>query len=168
MVSDSSFKRIDQLKEAFDLRPHPEGGFFSEQYRSSHLINSPTNKQKRCTLTHIYFLLTDNDLSRWHKVIHDEVWHVYEGDPLRILSFDETSDAPIKDEIVGGMGREISTDYFKVIQGGHFQAAESTGLYTFMGCTVAPGFDFADFSYIESEVSKTWVKAQGKDFAKFI
>jgi predicted cupin superfamily sugar epimerase len=168
MLSDPSFKRIDQLKNAFDLRPHPEGGFYAEQYRSSDTIISPKNKYQRSTLTHIYFLLTENDISRWHKVIHDEIWHVYEGDPLRILSFDELQETPIEDEVIGGMGRDISTHYYKVIKGGTFQAAQTTGLYTFMGCCVAPGFDFEDFSYIESEVTKTWVKEQGKDFGKFI
>lgn len=168
MQSDSSFKRIEQLKQVFDLKPHPEGGFYSEQYRSSDVIVSPHNQKQRSTLTHIYFMLTENDFSRWHKVLHDEIWHVYEGDPLRILSFDEAQNKPIEDEVIGVMNPQNNTHHFKVIEGGQFQAAETTGLYTLVGCCVAPGFDFEDFSYIEGEVTKRWVKEQKNDYARFI
>ncbi|MFT6270490.1 MAG: putative cupin superfamily sugar epimerase [Alphaproteobacteria bacterium] len=105
--------------------------------------------------------------------MHDEIWHVYEGDPLRILSFDdhlsnEAKSGTFCDETIGKIGREITTDYFKVIQGGQFQAAQSTGHYTLVGCCVAPGFVFEDFSYIEDEPTKKWVIQQGKDYATFL
>ncbi|MFT4653062.1 MAG: putative cupin superfamily sugar epimerase [Patiriisocius sp.] len=168
-----TIKRIEQIKQAFNMQPHPEGGFYSEQYRSKDIIKSPKNAQDRDALSHIYFLLTISDISRWHKVIHDEIWHVYEGDPLRILSFDDrsgndTKNAIVFDETIGKIGSEITTHYYKVIQGGQFQAAQSTGQYTLLGCCVAPGFVFDDFSYIENEPTKKWVIEQGKDYAKFL
>ena len=162
-----SLHRIEQIKEKLHMKPHPEGGFYSEQYRSDATAVSPINSNSRSTLTHIYFLLTENDLSRWHKVVHDEIWNVYEGDPLRILTLDESA-LTIKDSTIGDIGKDVTNDYFKVIKGGDFQAAESMGLYTLLGCTVAPGFEFEDFSYIEEEPLKNFVNSQGKDYHKFL
>jgi predicted cupin superfamily sugar epimerase len=164
-----TIKRIEQLKRTFKMIAHPEGGFYAEQYRASEQVLSPINGLERSTLSHIYFLLSEMDISRWHKVLHDEIWHVYEGAPLRILSFDaESRDKVIVDEIIGDTRPEVSTDYFKVIQGGQFQAAQSTGSYTFLGCSVAPGFIFDDFSYVEDTLTQQWVIEQGKDYARFL
>lgn len=164
-----TIKRIEQLKQTFKMIAHPEGGFYAEQYRASDRVLSPVNGLERSTLSHIYFLLSETDISRWHKVLHDEIWHVYEGAPLRILSFDADSiDKVIVDEIIGENCSEVSTDYFKVIPGGQFQAAQSTGCYTFLGCSVAPGFMFDDFSYVEDPPTQQWVIEQGKDYARFL
>ena len=158
-------QRIEQIKKVLNMQPHPEGGFYCEQYRSSDLTPSPKNKKLRPSLSHIYFLLTENDISRWHKVVHDEIWNVYEGDPLRILTL---HDKGIDDNLIGDIGRNVNSDYFKIIPGGDYQAAETTGTYTLLGCTVAPGFDFEDFSYIEKQSIKDLVISKGKDYAKFL
>lgn len=165
-----SLQRIEQIKQKFNMKPHPEGGFYSEQYRASAQVRSPLNGKLRPTMTHIYFLLTENDISRWHRVVHDEIWNVYEGDPLRILTLKEndTSDCDIDDSIIGDIGRTVGSDYYKLIVGGDYQAAETTGLYTLVGCTVAPGFDFEDFSYIEDQPLKHFLASRGKDYTKFL
>lgn len=165
--------RIEQLIELYHLTPHPEGGYYSEQFRSDLALISPVNQANRSALTHIYFLLTQGQYSRWHKVLHDEIWNVYEGAPLRILEFDgkQLSDNLIGSTIVDSAsvaGDNTIRHYYKVIHGGHYQAAESTGAYTFIGCSVAPGFDFADFSYIEDEFTKTDISERGHDYAKFL
>ncbi len=164
-----SHSRIEQLKKTFNLQAHPEGGYYSEQYRAAETVNSPFIGDKRACVSHIYFLLTDNDVSRWHKVLHDELWHMYEGDPLRILHFDPQHNAPLSvtEERIGDIGKEVRNDYFKLVPGGHFQAAQSTGTYSFLGCTVAPGFDFRDFSYLEDESIKSKLLSFGKDYERF-
>jgi len=185
-----SLQRIAQIKHALNMQPHPEGGYYCERYRAASEIQSPVHNKLRSTLTHIYFLLTEGDISRWHKVVHDEIWNVYEGDPLRILTLNDNGieDIIIGDTIVGNLTigninndnisndginidkneRSVNRDYYKLILGGDFQAAETTGLYTLLGCTVAPGFDFEDFSYIEDASVKDFVIAQGKDYHRFI
>jgi predicted cupin superfamily sugar epimerase len=160
-----SLNRIEQIKEVLNMQAHPEGGFYCEQYRSHNQTLSPLHGKPRSTLTHIYFLLTASDISRWHKVVHDEIWNVYEGDPLRILCLNEHG---IEDSIIGDIGRSHVGDYYKLIPGGDYQAAETTGLYTLLGCTVAPGFDFEDFSYIEEKSLKRFIASKGHDYSKFI
>lgn len=166
-------QRLTQLKRDFNLQPHPEGGFYSEQYRASTTVCSPVDGDTRGSLSHIYFLLTKGQVSRWHKVLHDEIWNVYEGDPLRILSL---SNEKIEDECIGqhnppltsGSENKQPTHFFKVVKGGDYQAAESTGEYTFVGCSVAPAFEFRDFSYIEDSPTQALVKSKGGDYAKFL
>jgi predicted cupin superfamily sugar epimerase len=160
-----SLHRIEQIKDVLNMQPHPEGGFYCEQYRANYQIPSPVHGKPRSTLTHVYFLLTESDVSRWHKVVHDEIWNIYEGDPLRILTL---NDDGIDDSIIGDIGRNVASDYYKIVLGGDYQAAETTGLYTLLGCTVAPGFDFEDFSYIEDDSLKNFVASKGKDYSKFI
>ena len=77
--------RAEELIATLGLRPHPEGGFFREIFRSSTLVTPADGRGPRSALTTIYFLLTEGTHSRWHHVISDEVWHLYEGGPLEVL-----------------------------------------------------------------------------------
>ncbi|GAB3026865.1 cupin domain-containing protein [Bowmanella dokdonensis] len=142
---------MQSLIEKFDLKPHPEGGYYREVYRGKLQIDSPVTGDPRQTLTHIYFLLTAGDVSRFHRVLHDEVWNHYAGAPLRLIDLHE---GKVKEILLGPQQSEFT----HVIRGGHYQAAESQGDYSLLGCTVAPGFDFADFNFIEP----------GSDLARFI
>lgn len=162
-------KRVQFLKSAFNLQPHPEGGFYREVYRSADIMESPKTESPRNTITHIYYLLSEGELSRWHAVVHDEIWNVYEGDPLRILSFNANNfKDSIREDIIGDISSKMPSPYHKVVKGGDYQAACSTGSYTFLGCTVAPGFNFDDFTYIETQRLKNWVQNQGGDYAMFL
>jgi predicted cupin superfamily sugar epimerase len=119
-----------------DLKPHPEGGHFRETFRDPRL-----DANGRSVSTAIYFLLARGERSHWHRIDAVEVWHYYAGSALRL-------------EIADGDGRRVLTlgpDLAAgevpqaVVPVWAWQAAETTGDWTVVGCTVAPGFDFATF-----------------------
>ena len=134
----------DFLIQKYQLQPHPEGGYYREVYRSKQTINSQIANANRNTVTHIYFLLKQGQFSRFHKVLHDEIWNFYQGSPIKIIEFDGVD---IKEKIIG----KKNNSYSEVVPGGVFQAAESTGEFSLVGCSVAPGFDFKDFSFLTNE-----------------
>ena len=74
--------RAAHLVQQLRLEPHPEGGFFRQLFRSSDAVTPADGRGTRTALTTIYFLLPRNDVSRWHRVASDEVWHFYEGATL--------------------------------------------------------------------------------------
>src|SRR5262245_31100327 len=80
--------RARELIEVLGLRPHPEGGYFREVYRSAARVQPLDDRSDRLALTTIYFLLVAGQVSRWHRVASDEVWHHYEGDALELLVAD--------------------------------------------------------------------------------
>jgi predicted cupin superfamily sugar epimerase len=131
---------MEALIRRYGLSPHPEGGYFKEIYRSQLSLASPETGAARQAVTQIYFLLPRGQVSRFHRVVHDEIWHFYEGDPLTLIQFDGRK---IQETTIGQNG-----EYVSVVPGKVWQAAETTGAYTLVGCTVAPGFDFEDFSFM--------------------
>jgi predicted cupin superfamily sugar epimerase len=135
---------INDIIKKYNLTPHPEGGYYKEVYRSEQNVISKQVKEDRSAVTHIYFLLKEGQFSRFHKVLHDEIWNFYEGSPLNIIEFNGTK---VEEKIIG----KESGNYVSVVKAGIFQAAESTGSYTLVGCSVAPGFDFKDFSFLTDE-----------------
>jgi len=116
------------LIEKYELIKHPEGGYYKEVYRSETKLNSPVHHQIRTSVTHIYFLLTKNDISRFHKVCHDEIWNFYEGDPIELITFDGSL---MNTETIG----PECPGYFKVVEAGVYQAARSTGEYSLVIAT---------------------------------
>lgn len=128
------------------LQPHPEGGYFREIHRSSGSVS--TRKGRRAALTVIYFLLARGQRSVFHSVSSDEVWHFHGGAPLRLwrVAADFRSSERIT---LGPPGRGRAP--VAVIRAGEWQAAESTGDYSLVGCTVGPGFDFADFRMLRDD-----------------
>ena len=116
-----------------DLQPHPEGGYFRETFRSPLRLTLPDGRT-RAASTAIHFLLPAGTWSTWHRVRSDEVWHHYDGAPLRLyrLGLD-----PVR------LDRGTPQ---AVVPAGVWQAAEPEGGSALCGCTVAPGFEFADFS----------------------
>ncbi|WP_022667196.1 cupin domain-containing protein [Desulfospira joergensenii] len=127
------------LIEKYELSPHPEGGYYREVYRSGQTVESGPAGSDRSAVTHIYFLLEGKEISRFHRVIHDEIWNFYQGDPIKIILCDKKG---IREEIIGP-GAHVC-----VVPAGTWQAAEPMGEYGLVGCTVAPGFDFKDFSFL--------------------
>lgn len=136
---------MQQLIEKYGLVPHPEGGYYKEIYRSGQKIHSPYANKDRNTVTHIYFLLVQGQISRFHKVLHDEIWNFYEGSPLKLITFDGND---IEEEEIGSG----CNSYNYIVKGGLYQAAETTGEYTLVGCSVAPGFDFKDFTFLSDDL----------------
>ncbi len=131
-----------------DLQRHPEGGYFKETYRSSEVILKHALPARfngdRVFSTCIYFLLDKKEFSAFHVIQQDEVWHFYEGSSLTIHIIDQKGEYTAKK-----LGRDIKNcDSFQIVvrAGCWFAAAvKNTESYSLVGCTVAPGFDFADF-----------------------
>ena len=153
---------MNRLIEKHRLIPHPEGGYFRETHRSDQTVVSPVTGEKRNAATHIYFLLGKGQISRFHRVAHDEIWNFYEGAPLRIITFDGDR---VEETVIG---RHVES-YVFIAKGGVFQAAESTGEYTLAGCVVAPGFDFKDFLFLwEDQKTLNRFKANGSGHDRFL
>jgi predicted cupin superfamily sugar epimerase len=131
--------------EKLDLRSHPEGGWYREVFRSSERVE--TTRGARSAITTIYYLLERNQISRWHVVEADEVWHFYEGWPLELLAYD-----PGARSLVRSVLGNTSDDHERVavIRKGVWQAARSLGDFSLVGCSVGHGFDFEDFSFVAS------------------
>src|SRR5829696_6781974 len=134
--------RAASLIATLELQPHPEGGFYREIFRSAAYVTPADERGPRAALTTIYFLLPDGAHSRWHRVASDEVWHLYEGGPLELLELTAAGDALARHLLAPvGTGTPVCT-----VPAGAWQAARSLGGYALVGCTVGPGFDFADFT----------------------
>lgn len=140
--------RATQLIEALGLTPHPEGGFYREIFRSTSRVRPADTRGGRDAATTIYFLLVEDTHSRWHRVLSDEVWHLYEGGPLELLT--AAPDADQVRRVVLGPAVE-SDGPVHVVPAGWWQAARPLGAYVLVGCTVAPGFVFKDFSFLRDE-----------------
>jgi uncharacterized protein len=117
------------------LKPHPEGGHYRETFRDSH------THEGRAASTAILFLLARGERSHWHRIDAVEIWHYYAGAPLKLEIVDGS-----KEEIVR-LGADIHADEVPqvTVPARAWQAAESTGEWTLVGCTVAPGFEFSGF-----------------------
>lgn len=141
-------KSIDTLVNILSLTPHPEGGYFRETYRSTGEIPEAglgsAYVGNRNYSTCIYFLLTSTEFSAFHRIQQDEIWHFYDGSPLRLHLLSETGE-----HSVYRIGKDLEKGEVPqfVVPGGHWFAAEVIlpGSYSLVGCTVAPGFSFADF-----------------------
>ena len=117
------------------LKPHPEGGHYRETFRDSR-----TDADGRAFSTAIYFLLARGERSHWHRIDAVEVWHYYAGAALNLQIADDDGRRVVR------LGGDLAGDQPQAIVPPHaWQAAESTGDWTLVGCTVAPGFDFAKF-----------------------
>jgi hypothetical protein len=118
------------------LKPHPEGGHFRETFRDTNL-----DAQGRSLSTAIYFLLARGERSHWHRIDAAEVWHYYAGHALTLQLADDNGVRTVR------LGPDLDTGEVPqaIVPAHGWQAAESTGDWTLVGCTVAPGFDFAKF-----------------------
>jgi predicted cupin superfamily sugar epimerase len=137
--------RAAHLIDTLGLSPHPEGGYYRQLYRSQSFVRPDDERPARPALTTIYFLLPAGECSRWHVVASDEAWHFYEGAPLDLFVGDPDL-ARVTHETLGntdGVGGPVH-----VVRAHYWQAARTTGAYTLVGCTVAPGFEFSDFSLL--------------------
>lgn len=127
----------DEIIRLLDLQPHPEGGHFRETYR-----DPATDAAGRAHSTLIYFLLAAGERSAWHRVDAVEIWHWYAGAPLKLEI--ATAGTPIE-TIRLGANLLVGERPQGVVPAHAWQAAESLGPWTLVGCTVAPGFSFAGF-----------------------
>ena len=134
--------------ETLMLKPHPEGGFFSEIYKSDETINShclPARyKGSRSFSTSIYFLLKEHQISYLHKLKSDELWHFYDGCAVKLYIIDEKANLSTL-----LLGRNLAEGEIlqAVVEKNCWFCAELADKYSFslVGCTVSPGFEFDDF-----------------------
>ena len=147
-IIESSLRSIDKIIETLDLKPHPEGGYFKETYRSQGIIKedslSPAYLGERNYSTCIYFLLTSDKFSAFHRINQDEIWHFYDGSPILLHMISESG--KYAKQIIGKDFEKKEAPQF-VVPGGSWFAAEvvSPDSYSLVGCTVSPGFSFEDF-----------------------
>lgn len=133
----------DTVIRELGLLPHPEGGYFRETFRAEALPFELPDRGPRSASTSIYFLLRDSDFSALHRVRSDEVWHHYAGVALELHTLDDGHG-----HRVVRLGSNLSQGErpqhvvpANVLQGARLAAPG----FALCGCTVAPGFDFADF-----------------------
>lgn len=159
---------MEDLIQKFSLLPHPEGGFYRETYRSDQNVMTildddslePVRERSACTA--IYFLISPGNISRLHRIQSDEIWHFYLGSPLSIIEVgNEFLPNSFRETILGqdiGKGQLVQYTVKRGTWFGCYPAVDASDpqshvsssimkndLYSFVGCTVAPGFDFADF-----------------------
>lgn len=134
----------DQLLDHFKMTRHPEGGAFVENYRADLEVSAPGFPGSRRASTGIYFLLGRGEISAFHRIRSDEMWHFYLGGPLRIVEIDQ---AGRLHETLLGRHLEAGQALTRVVRAGHwFASCPAPGTdFSLVGCTVAPGFDFTDF-----------------------
>lgn len=124
-----------QIIDHLQLTQHPEGGWYRQTWQGA--------GTGRATGTCIYFLLQKGESSHWHKVDATEIWLYHSGAPL-ILSMSATDTGPAQDHL-------LTPDLTKgapqlIVPEQHWQAAQSTGDYTLVSCTVSPGFQYSGFT----------------------
>jgi len=144
----------NQLAQQLQLLPHPEGGYYKEVYRSASTISQQalggTFSGDRNYCTGIYFMLTGSNFSAFHRIKSDELWHFYDGDGCEVYVIHLNGQL----EVIR-LGRDIANGevYQAVVPAGAWFASRCTNAdgFTLTGCTVSPGFDFADFEMAERE-----------------
>ena len=147
--------RINKLVDVLKLLPHPEGGFYKETYRSDGLIPSGvlgsdfSGDRNYCTA--IYFLLTSDNFSAFHRIKQDEIWHFYEGSPLYVHVID---DKGLYTKHTVGLDIENGSLPQLVVPAGAWFASsvKDSHSYSLVGCTVSPGFDFKDFDLADRKL----------------
>lgn len=135
-------RKAQDVVERLGLSPHPEGGFYRETYRSGETFE--TDRGPRSASTAIYFLVPRDVFSALHRIRSDEAWHFHAGAPLRVVSIAE--DGTRVDHVLGLADTQVPQAI--VPAGAWFGAIlepDPTHDFALVGCTVSPGFDFADF-----------------------
>jgi predicted cupin superfamily sugar epimerase len=137
--------RAAELIAMLQLQPHPEGGHYREFFRAASSVVPEDGRPPRSALTSIDFLLARGQFSAWHRVASDEVWHLLEGGPLQLWLMPPSLD---RIESVTLAPVSAATQPRFTVPAHWWQAAEPLGDFAYVGATVAPGFDFADFSFL--------------------
>lgn len=149
-----------------NLIAHPEGGRFQEVYRSAQKVAvvSAGKDTVRAALTHIYFSLGRGQVSRFHRVLSDEVWNLYRGEGLYLYTWNGKDASIIRTTL------SSAANYFcTVVPAGIWQAAEPISGEVLVGCSVAPGFEFKDFTLIDPESMEALsILDADPDLARFI
>jgi uncharacterized protein len=136
--------RAAELVATLRMQPHPEGGYYAEVFRSTQQVKPSGNRPLRQALTSIDFLLARGQFSAWHRVGSDEAWHLLEGGPLRLWLVPPTLASLSHLDLQSASAHHAPRH---VVPAGWWQAAEPLGDFAYVGATVGPGFEFADFDF---------------------
>ena len=135
------------------MNAHPEGGWYKEVYRSSGSIPHkalPTEfTGSRSYCTSIYFLLEKGQISAFHRIKSDEIWHFYAGHPLNVHIIHPDGKPGL---IKLGRNYDAGESLQAVVPAGCWFGSFTEENYSLVGCTVAPGFDFGDFEMAERQI----------------
>ena len=146
---------VQQLIRHFSLEPHPEGGWYKQTYKSKETVAAACLPQHfggdRSIATAIYFLLEQGNFSAFHRIKSDECWHFYAGEALLIYVIRQDGAM----EMIT-LGNDIAAgQLFQYVVPANcwFASRPASGsAFCFVGCTVSPGFDFADFELADAAV----------------
>lgn len=157
--------RAAELVARLGLQPHPEGGFYRELFRSPQAVRTADARGPRSALTTIDFLLVRGQFSAWHRVASDEVWHLLEGGPLRLWAMppELTHCQQVDLAPVSSAGAPRHT-----VPAGWWQAAEPLADFAYVGATVGPGFDFADFSFLRGDTDAAALERLNPDLVRLL
>ena len=138
--------KAQDLIRQYELQPHPEGGWYKLTYKSNESIPAIALPRRfggdRVFSTAIYFLLEKENFSAFHKIKSDECWHFYDGDPLHVYIIDQEGTLRVIT-----LGKNADQTFQYVVPANCWFASRPAldSEYCFVGCTVAPGFEFDDF-----------------------
>lgn len=156
--------RVDELIQLLRLQPHPEGGHYREIHRAE-----AEDDEGRAAVTTIDFLLAGGEtpeFSAWHRVDADEVWHLLEGDGLRLWMLSPEGDHLEAHTLGRVTGRHRPR---VVVPAGWWQAAEPCGDFAYVGATVAPGFQFEGFEFGRDDpFLKQWLGRDHPDLLRLL
>lgn len=143
---------VQKLIAHFKMEKHPEGGHFVETYRSegSVQLEAPFYGA-RSYCTGIYFLLSEGERSAFHKIKSDEIWHFHLGDSMTLHQISPEGNL---ETIIIGSDFSNGEKLQHVVPAGYWFGGYTNGKYSFVGCTVAPGFDFKDFELADTKELK--------------
>lgn len=152
---------IDRL----GMEAHPEGGYFKEYYRAGLRIDSEEFSGDRNICTGIYFLLEKEQFSALHRIKSDELWHFYEGHPLEVVEIDALGQLTI---VTLGRDFDKGQRLTHVVKAGHWFGSRPgpDSKWSLVGCTVAPGFDFADFEMPPQSQLIQWFPQHAEEIRK--
>ena len=144
MTSAAGSPSADEIIRLLELQPHPEGGHYRETFR-----DTGVDAGGRARSTAIYFLLARGERSHWHRIDAVVIWHYYAGHALTLQIADGDGQRTIR------LGPDLAAGEVPqaIVPAHAWQAAEGTGDWTLVGCTVAPGFDFAKFELAKPDWS---------------
>jgi predicted cupin superfamily sugar epimerase len=138
----------EQIIKNLKLLPHPEGGYYKEMYRAEQKINLDNGKSRNVS-TAIFYLLENEDKSRFHRIASDELWFFHQGNPLEILSI---QNGKLIKTVLGNNFED--GEVLQAVIPAHTWFAsrvKNSKGYALVSCTVAPGFDFADFELADRD-----------------
>ena len=154
----------EKIIEILNLSKHDEGGYFRQTYKSDFIVQPEKRSYTRSCATHIYYYLQRGMYSKFHKVKHDEIWNLYDGEGVKLYVYDDKNNQ-VDEQILS----KRDYRFHAIVHGGLWQAAEPTGDFALVGCTVAPGWELEDEAYLcdHPEITDKLIKRR-KDLQRLI